>query len=682
MMRALYSGVSGLKTHQTKMDVIGNNIANVNTVGFKSTSVTFQELMYQTTQSASGAQTNGRGGVNAKQIGLGSTTGATKINITSEGATQTTGDGFDLKITNSDSFFIVSDGTNKYFTKAGSFYVDGAGNLCMTSSGYNVMGWQVDPETGEIQKDVVSALQIMNAKNMTSQPEATTNGYASGIMDKNDVEYSSTSGKIMTLSFYDALGFSYTAKFSVKSTDTDGEYSVELTDILDSNGKSIKDSLNASLLSDVVNFGSNNTTTKTELYSLVTGVTYDNVNKIYGKTVTAVEDVCSNDKGKMVKGLSYGNVTWISETAAPYKVEATGTGTLTKEDLEGEPYYLTYMTTNLDGSNYTTSPGGYYVQVDKTTGKTYIITNEARTVNDYKGANFTGRTEDYEIKTWDSMLGTTGAVVTEADTGVNITVTQEFTTDDDVKYDDATLTFTKEVTQAEAYGITEDPTTTYSYAVSPDGQAQVTTVTSFAGGTLVFDTDTGKFKNINGSDSMTLDFNTNYTDKAGTTKSLKNFSDVSIDFSAIKWLDNNGKSTVGLDPGLSTDDVSTGKGKMLGKMTGVSVSQDGKIYGAYDNGNTELLGQIAVAAFANPSGLEKIGDNLYSTTLNSGEFDGIGQEITSDGGKIVTGALEMSNVDLATEFTEMITTQRGYQANSRIITTSDTLLEELINLKR
>ncbi|MCR5836719.1 MAG: flagellar hook-basal body complex protein, partial [Lachnospiraceae bacterium] len=137
-----------------------------------------------------------------------------------------------------------------------------------------------------------------------------------------------------------------------------------------------------------------------------------------------------------------------------------------------------------------------------------------------------------------------------------------------------------------------------------------------------------------------------------------------------------------LDPGLSTEDVSTGKGKMLGKMTGISVSQDGKIFGAYDNGNTELLGQISVASFANPSGLEKTGDNLYSTTLNSGEFDGIGQEITTDGGKMVTGALEMSNVDLATEFTEMITTQRGYQANSRIITTSDTLLEELINLKR
>ena len=92
--------------------------------------------------------------------------------------------------------------------------------------------------------------------------------------------------------------------------------------------------------------------------------------------------------------------------------------------------------------------------------------------------------------------------------------------------------------------------------------------------------------------------------------------------------------------------------------------------------------QISVAQFANASGLEKVGNNCYQTTLNSGEFDGIGIEITADGSKISTGELEMSNVDLSAQFTDMIITQRGFQANSRVITTSDTLLEELINLKR
>jgi flagellar hook protein FlgE len=80
--------------------------------------------------------------------------------------------------------------------------------------------------------------------------------------------------------------------------------------------------------------------------------------------------------------------------------------------------------------------------------------------------------------------------------------------------------------------------------------------------------------------------------------------------------------------------------------------------------------------------LESLGNNCYGETLNSGEFDGIGVDVSGDGGKMSTGQLEMSNVDLAREFTNMITTQRGFQANSRIITVSDTLLEELVNLKR
>ena len=158
------------------------------------------------------------------------------------------------------------------------------------------------------------------------------------------------------------------------------------------------------------------------------------------------------------------------------------------------------------------------------------------------------------------------------------------------------------------------------------------------------------------------------------------FQNINIDFSTSTCYENGDNCTLDLVKG----DVSklNGAGKKLGDLTGLNVAEDGRIFGTYDNGNTTLLGQIAVAVFANPSGLEKLGDNCYRTTLNSGDFDGIGQEITADGGKMTSGVLEMSNVDLSTEFTEMITTQRGFQANSRIITTSDTLLEELVNLKR
>lgn len=116
-------------------------------------------------------------------------------------------------------------------------------------------------------------------------------------------------------------------------------------------------------------------------------------------------------------------------------------------------------------------------------------------------------------------------------------------------------------------------------------------------------------------------------------------------------------------------------------MSGISVDDTGKVYGKYTNGETRCLAQICVASFSNPSGLEAEGDSLFKASLNSGLFDGIGEEVSKTG-SFTVGALEMSNVDLASEFTSMITTQRGFQANSRIITTSDTMLEELVNLKR
>lgn len=451
MMRSLYSGVAGLKTHQTRMDVIGNNIANVNTTAYKSQSMTFSDLMYQTTQAASGANpTTGVGGTNARQIGLGAKTSAIKTAITTQGASQTTNDPFDIMITG-DSFFIVNNGQNNYFTRDGSFYVDGAGNLAMTSTGYNVMGWQVDPnDASAIKQDTVSALRVMTTENMTYPPEATKSARISGIIDKNDTNVNAAAGKIMNLEFYDNQGYKYTAKLSVHSTKTDGQFTVQLDDILDSKGKTV--------LADK---------TKASLQQNNTNVT------------------------------------------APV---------------------------------------------------------------------------------------------------------------------------------------------------------------------LEFNTNNGSFKNVGtagGTEStLTLHFDT------GTFPS---FTDITIDFSKCSNLNNNGSSTVSPIRG---DAKGNGAGRKVGEMSGIEIQKDGMIYANYDNGCSRLLGQIAVATFANASGLAKEGDNLYSATQNSGDFDGIGTDITTGGGYMNTGVLEMSNVDLSSEFTEMITTQRGFQANSRIITVSDTLLEELTNLKR
>lgn len=553
MMRSMYSAVSGLKTHQTRMDVIGNNIANVNTVAFKSSSVTFSDILYQTTSNASGANaTTGTGGVNAKQIGLGTTAAATKVSITSAGASETTGNPFDIRLTdkNSTNFFIVNNGSENVFTRSGSFYVDGSGNLCMSSTGYTVMGWQVDETTGEIRKDTVSALRIMQEKNLTSAPEATTQATIAGVLDENDADVKSDAGKVMNLNFYDNLGYQYTAKFAIKATGTDGKYTVELTSILDSNNKNIIDGWSQADISSL--FGTVDTNAVVGKYKFADGF------KIKGNKIIAVTD----------------------------------------KDVEVE------LTDNGNGTF---------------TGSGATVTYKLSDIYDGLSATIQGYIEN---------------------------------------------------------GKKDEKGNPYNYSIDA-ATGEVTVTTTKASHELEFDTATGKFKSI-GNEPKSVTLNLNTLTKGFNTNG--NFSNVNVDFTQCLNYGNGGKTTIGADAGAT--DGTTGKGRKLGAMTGIFIDTSGRIYGTYDNGNTELLGQIAVAQFSNASGLEKVGESCYRTTLNSGEFDGIGVEISADGSSMTTGELEMSNVDLSSEFTSMITTQRGFQANSRVITTSDTLLEELVNLKR
>ena len=551
MMRSMYSAVSGLKTHQTRMDVIGNNIANVNTVAFKSSSVTFSDILYQTTSNASGANaTTGTGGVNAKQIGLGTTAAATKVSITSAGASETTGNPFDIRLTdkNSTNFFIVNNGSENVFTRSGSFYVDGSGNLCMSSTGYTVMGWQVDETTGEIRKDTVSALRIMQEKNLTSAPEATTQATIAGVLDENDTDVKNDAGRVMNLNFYDNLGYQYTAKFAIKSTGTDGKYTVELTSVLDSNNQNITANLSKQDMAKI--FGNYNADAKLGEYVLTKDYEYDSASNSY---------------------------------------------------------------------------------TNKTTGEKFPI-NKATD----KSTTFVG------------------------DNGSKVSITEIFS--------GITTTMANDIKDPASKTQVEFDTKTGHATVKGEK-------TSYD---LVFDTSTGKFASIGG-DTPSKMLNMSVL-SSGLLNNNGNFQNITVDFSQCLNYENGGKSTIGADAGAV--DGTTGKGRKLGAMTGIFIDTSGRIYGTYDNGNTELLGQIAVAQFSNASGLEKVGESCYRTTLNSGEFDGIGVEISADGSSMTTGELEMSNVDLSSEFTSMITTQRGFQANSRVITTSDTLLEELVNLKR
>lgn len=568
MMRSLYSGVAGLKTHQIRMDVIGNNIANVNTTAYKSSSMTFSELMSQTTQKASGANaTTGVGGTNAKQIGLGVKAGAINTAITTQGSAQSTGNPFDIMITG-DNFFVVNNGSENFFTRDGSFYVDGAGNLAMTSTGYNVMGWGVDETTGNIKQDTVTALRIMSAANMTYPPEATTKANISGILDENDKDVTSANGKTVNLNFFDARGYSYTAKFTFKQSggDKTNEYSMELSKLLDSTGAEID-----------------------------------------------------------ISKLKFGN-------RSQQKME-------TKVTLNTDAY-------KWDGKVLKTKDGTTDVanlaDIFKADGSLITPADDAAAQKQQKALDAIAKAYGYEGST---------------DEFLNLYITS--TADKD-----------KQLTIQDLLGNMMAGKTTD--VLPADGSAITMEGRYFEGTTVVFNKDTAKLESVGGS-TTNLNVNAAFSALGG------NFSDVTIDLSECTNYDKKGTSTIGATSG---DLDGLGTGRRLGDMIGVSIQKDGMIYASYDNGMTKLLGQIATAAFANASGLEKEGDNLYSATLNSGEFDGIGVDITAGGGYMSTGQLEMSNVDLSSEFTEMITTQRGFQANSRIITVSDTLLEELTNLKR
>ena len=582
MMRSLWSGVSGLRTHQTKMDVIGNNIANVNTTAYKTMSINFSDLMYQTTQAATGPNAEtGTAGTNPRQIGLGVQTAAISTKITEEGATQSTGNPFDLKISG-DEFFVVSNGVDTFFTRDGSFYVDAAGNLAMSSTGYNVMGWQVDEKTMNIKKDTVSPLQVMSGKYETYGAEYTQSATASGIVDWNDDDQSESSGKMMNLQIYDNLGFSYTVKLSLHNayhtTGNDYSYYVEMEDIVDSTGASVIENLKSA---DTNGDG-----------------------KVSDAEKQAVLDTLLGSQNQLTK------------VEEEYGIAVT----VTDDDK-----YATYEAEKADGTTYTA-----YILIQGDADSLYDADGNLNTAGTIKVFNADGSDSGETISVADAI---------EKVYGGNVTL-------DQIK----------------------------SAKLVEDGNKLLVTEKNVDGVILTYKGTDGSLESVAGGGGD--------NDKSATLdlSSLgEAFTKINIDFSQTLVSDNKGKSTIGIEKG-ATDGLEAGRA--LGTLQGVSIQTNGMIYASYSNGQMRLLGQIAVAQFANASGLQKEGDNLYSATQNSGDFDGMGVDISENGDCMNTGVLEMSNVDLSSEFTEMITTQRGFQANSRIITVSDTMLEELTNLKR
>ncbi len=708
MMRALFSGVSGLKSHQTRMDVIGNNIANVNTTGFKAKRLNFADMLYQTTQAGSASNTESmRGGINPRQIGLGVKTGAINTSITTEGASQSTGNPFDLKLTG-EAFFIVSDGTNTYYTRDGSFDVDDAGYLVMANTGYTVMGWTLpeaaaNDETATIVQG--ATVSPINVKQFTSyNPGASTGAYITGIIDKNDKNLLVDGGRQVNLQFYDKMGYEFNLKFGIEPVkQTVGGSTRDVTteeEYYDFAGESKK--LYIVDNSKITYQKQTADGTTMEYKSSVIPKFDETVEELAKKahTVGASESIIvtttvSNSKMTIICLKPDGSVA-TDATNNPIKkeIDISTDATGKKYDFSewtnnaafaagGASANLSQLTTrinvNFDGSpGFALDAAGNDIVDIPAETLLAIMHGKDSTLTALPGVTDPATSVDLPSlritsKSYVDEMGVDQKIYTiEVDQGGG---TYEDITGE-INYSDLSQLLKAVIpTTMPAVTTTEqvDPTGFMpgEYTLTLLGMTDstgVTVDTSDLGEVvynLRYNPDNGLFSYVGseGNDSFTLNL---------STLGDGNFSDLTIDMSDTKNVDNEGKCTL---EGLRSD------GRKDGKWTGVSISTDGTVTVNYSNGMTRDVAQIAVATFGNAMGLENAGDNLYKESQSSGEASIV--DIAASGtGYMTSGVLEMSNVDLSQEFTEMITTQRGFQANSRIITTSDSLLEELVNLKR
>lgn len=686
MMRSLFSGVAGLKTHQTRMDVIGNNIANVNTTAYKAKTMNFSDMLYQTTQAGTGANPrNGTGGTNPRQIGLGVKGAAINTSITQEGANQSTGNPFDLKISG-EAFFVVSDGTSTYYTRDGSFDVDDYGNLVMASTGFIVQGWGVDKE-GNIVQGTVGPLNV-TASNEAA-PEATKNGRITGIIDSKDTtNLESKNGYQVTMGIYDNAGYTYDLKFGVlpslnpaaqkerKITNTENVYKMPATiyqadisdmkfsyndkelvtidspEVTDQLIKAIWDEIHsgqpsgtAQTKAAIIKDGAH-TFGETDFVTVNLAQFFDNYPELKAKVDGSSELL----KMDAIRVDFTGKVGFVADNKAEYPV---------KKSTVIDPTVVSILYDAPTGGT-TGSFAAYTIKNDIGVGAngTGSVIATAQTYIDDKGESVTVYKYEYNNGTDKIELEVTkeqsDAMQKLLQLKIGEGIRNQYTTQEMIA--DTNNVIPGEF-KIKLLGMTDS---------SGNEVSEISSILEESEYTVVYDTGTGKFKYV-GSDG-----NDSFTVNLSTINSKGNFANLTIDMSGTKNVGNENKCSLS---GKKTD------GFAVGKMTGVSIGTDGLIKALYSNGVQQNLGQICVGSFPNAMGLENAGDNLYQVTASSGDV-AIG-DIKADGiGVITTGVLEMSNVDLSQQFTDMITTQRGFQANSRIITTSDSLLEELVNLKR
>ncbi|HXW97621.1 MAG TPA: flagellar hook-basal body complex protein [Gemmatimonadales bacterium] len=695
MMRSLFSAVSGLRNSQTEMDVIGNNIANVNTVAFKSSRVTFSEAFAELLQGAS-RPPGDLGGINPIQIGLGSKVGSIDQNF-AQGTLQSTGGTTDLAI-QGDGLFVLSDGSRSYYTRAGNFQLDANGNLVSPANGFKVQGINADSSGRISTGSAITDIALPFGKK--SPAKATTSVTLTGNLDSQQQPLGTimaTAGSILAIEKSTSNGgagsdvanlyasgaanslISGMVPASTTVTVSDGTTTRNYTYVTQDTGVGKQDfhSL-ADLVAEVNNdFGATGTNTMTAAQNNATGA-------IDFTAVSAVNLSISSSNPALLKALSSANgalAAGATGVTDQFSHQATQTDLLT--DLRnGSGVSLGLAAGNtitVDGTKGTSAvpQGNLAVGAATTYGQLLTAVNTTLGLTNISAAQ---------------IDPTTGALVINADGGtvnalsaINIQSSGAGAAQFNSLFDSrpgnyqqlqaaTDVTHEAAITVYDAIGtpislsmtFTKDPTASNRWLWSAS-VPQPAAVTGGGSGAVTFDSDghLQTFSYNGGASSLQFD--------PGTGASP-----VDINLDGGKLGDINGLSQFA---SASNAVASNQDGYPMGNLQDISVDSRGVITGYFSNGVNQTLAQIAMASFNNPSGLLQAGNNMYSGSANSGQAI-IGFSGTSNQSTITPGALENSNVDLSQEFTNMIIAQRGFQANAKVIQTSDEMLQTLVGLKQ
>lgn len=720
MLRSMYSGITGLRNFQDQLDVVANNIANVNTIGFKGSRTTFQSTLFQTL-AAGNAPQDLLGGINPMQIGLGSKI-ASIDKLMTQGSPMSTGKTTDMMI-QGEGFFILSDGVGQYYTRAGNFTRDYNGFFVDPASGMKLQGWTArltpdgqrivdtnDP-IGDIQ---ISSGQVMPAKQTSFVKLAHNLNAGVGIQDT-------------TIVIKSTLGENIPVRFSFERDLNNLNQNVYLWEakILDTNYNfSIEDDLtsqNPQLSpTDIING-------KVELDDygkVINWVNYDEAGNPLSDTRISIFDVNGNivgTNGEPVTigtnnnntGTLSGSIKLVDATTNelvyynPEDIQLSFTSgnsfTITLKDSQGQP--ITF--------NYTNTDDGY----TGTVGSFNELLSEG-IVDDTNSPN-------YKL---------TGLSIKGVDDSDIIDTTNDDTTNDDTTTITINLRSVRDVIQPPVAGeikfVDMNNPTNFATAeyISPKTTTSTVVYDSLGNSYNVYlnftkinentwfweaklDDGTPLYKIttdeqlVNDPANGVIAFDSN-GNLAATNWSIVNGNIVQSGGTAGFWFDP-AEQGAALNPDVNPPSIAAAgpvmvsvnfqeltqfaaphsiavteqDGNAQGTLDSFAINTNGEIIGIFSNGLTAPLGQVALATFNNPEGLLEVGNSMYAMSSNSG-LPQIGVSGVGGRGSIIPGALEMSNVDLAEEFTNMIIAQRGFQANSRSITTADQILNELVNIKR